>query len=76
MPTPIVVATTGGFSHAIKTAFGDAIDTAVAIVLGIIQGVIVLTPIVILLGPPGWIILRIVRRRFQFGKQTSVVPEA
>jgi hypothetical protein len=76
MPQPIVVATTGGFSHGIRTAFGDAIDTAVAIVLGIIQGVIVLIPIVILLGLPGWIVLRAVRRRFQFGKQPSVVPEA
>ena len=33
MPAPIVAATTTGFGHSIKQAFGDAVDTAASIVL-------------------------------------------
>jgi hypothetical protein len=76
MPQPIVVATTGGFSHSIKTAFGDAIDVAVSIILGVIQAIIVLTPLVVLIGLPAWVLFRALKRRFNFGKTPAVVPES
>ena len=37
---------------------------------------LVLSALVILIGLPAWIVLRAIRRRFHFGKQASVVPEA
>jgi len=76
MPTPVVAVTTGGFSHSIKQAFGDAVDIAVSIVLTVIQAVIVLFPVVILIGLPGWLVFRVIRRRVHLDKQPSVVPEA
>ncbi len=62
-PAPIVAATTGGFWHGIKLAFGDGLDTAAGIVLGLIRFVIVMTPVTLLIILPGWFLIRWARRR-------------
>lgn len=63
MPLPIVATTTTGFGTTIKHAFGDAVDTAAAIILFVIQAVIVLVPIAVFFGMPGWFLWRVLRRR-------------
>jgi hypothetical protein len=75
MPQPIVTATTNGFGTSVKRTFGDAIDIAVSIVLFIIQAVIVLIPIAIFFGLPGWLVWRVLRRRTLFRKpEPSPIP--
>jgi len=75
MPQPIIAATTSGFGATIKRTFGDAVDTAASIVLFVIQAVIVLVPIAIFFGLPGWLVWRVVRRRFVFRKpEPSPIP--
>jgi hypothetical protein len=63
MPQPIVATTTIGFGTTIKRAFGDAVDTAASIILFVIQAVIVLIPIAVFFGLPGWFLWRALRRR-------------
>lgn len=75
MPQPIVAATTSGFGTSVKRTFGDAIDTAASIVLFIIQAVIVLIPITIFFGLPGWLVWRVLRRRILVNKpEPSPIP--
>lgn len=75
MPAPLVVATTTGFSHSVKQAFGDAVDTAVAILLFFVQAIIVVAPVVVLIGLPVWFVWRVLRRRFEL-KRAGPVTEA
>lgn len=63
MPQPIVATTTSGFGTTIKHAFGDAVDTAASIILFVIQAVVVLVPIAVFFGLPGWFFWRVLRRR-------------
>jgi hypothetical protein len=70
-PTPIVAATTGGFWHGIKLAFGDGLDTAAEIVLGLIRFVIVMIPVVLLIVLPLWLVVRWFRRRVEWPKRTA-----
>jgi hypothetical protein len=75
MPQPIIAATPNGFGTSVKRSFGDAIDTAASIVLFIIQAVIVLIPIAIFFGLPGWLVWRVFRRRILFKKpEPSPIP--
>ncbi len=75
MPQPIIAATTSGFGTTIKRTFGDAVDTAASIVLFVIQAVIVLVPIAIFFGLPGWLMWRVVRRRIVVRKpEPSPIP--
>lgn len=75
MPQPMVAATTSGFGASVKRAFGDAIDIAAAILLFIIQALIVLIPIAIFFGLPGWLVWRVLRRRVLVGKtEPSPIP--
>lgn len=74
MPQPIIAATTAGFGATIKQAFGDAVDTAASIVLFVIQAVIVLVPIAIFFGLPGWLVWRVVRRRVLFFRKPEPSP--
>jgi len=73
LPLPLVAATTTGFSQSIKEAFGDAVDTAASIILFVIQAVIVLIPIVLLVGLPGWIVWRALRRRLVLARKAEPV---
>ena len=66
---PIVTATTSGFGHDVKDAFGDGVDTAVGIVLGVIRAAIILVPIVILIVLPAWLILRRFLRRLSWPRR-------
>jgi hypothetical protein len=61
---PLVTATTSGFGKDIKDAFGDGVDTAVSIVVGLVRIVIVLTPVAILIVLPAAFIFRWVLRRY------------
>lgn len=63
MSAPIVTATTSGFGHSIREAFGDGVDTAATIILGLIKIFIVLIPVGLFIGLPMWLIWRVVRRR-------------
>ncbi|MFY9607417.1 MAG: DUF4349 domain-containing protein [Blastocatellia bacterium] len=75
MPQPMVAATTSGFGASVKRAFGDAIDIAASIVLLIIQALIVMIPITILFGLPGWLVWRVLRRRmFVRRPEPSPIP--
>ena len=75
MPQPMVAATTSGFGASVKRSFGDAIDTAAAIVLFIIQALIVMIPIGIFFGLPGWLVWRVLRRRTLVRKpEPSPIP--
>lgn len=75
MPAPLVVATTTGFGQSIKAAFGDAIDIAAAIVLGLIKLIIVLAPIAIIFGIPAWLVWRTVRRRLPKKAEPVAEPQ-
>lgn len=76
MPAPLVVATTTGFGHSVKQAFGDAVDTAASIILFVVQAVIVLIPIAVLIVLPAWLVWRVLRRRFVLTKKTEPVAES
>ena len=74
MPQPIVATTTSGFGTTIKHAFGDAVDTAASIILFVIQAVIVLVPIAVFFGLPGWLLWRALRRRILVRRQPEPSP--
>jgi hypothetical protein len=66
---PMVTATTSGFGHDLKDAFGDGVDTAVGIVLAVIRAAIILVPIAILIVLPAWLILRRFLRRLSWPRK-------
>ncbi|MCI0336432.1 MAG: DUF4349 domain-containing protein [Acidobacteria bacterium] len=70
-PTPIVVATTSGFSYGVKSAFGDGLDTAAEILLGIIRFVIVMIPVIVFILLPGWLLFRWLRRYVSWPKKPA-----
>jgi Domain of unknown function (DUF4349) len=74
MPQPIVATTTTGFGTTIKHAFGDAVDTAASIILFVIQAVIVLIPIALFFGLPGWFLWRVLRRKIQIRRPVEPSP--
>jgi uncharacterized protein DUF4349 len=75
MPQPMVAATTSGFGASVKRTFGDAIDTTASIVLFMIQALIVLSPIAVFFGLPGWLVWRLLRRRMLVRKpEPSPIP--
>ena len=79
-PAPVVTATTTGFGHSVKEAFGEGADTAVAIVLGLIRIVIVMIPIVVLILLPiawtGRYLVRYLLRKYHQPKQPEPVASA
>lgn len=62
-PSPIVTSTGTGFAGSVKRAFGDAVDTTVAIVLGFIRLLGFLVPVFLLILLPGFYLLRMLFRR-------------
>ena len=74
MPQPIIAVTTTGFGASIRNAFGDAVDTAASIVLFVIQAVIVMVPIALFFGLPGWLVWRAVRRRVLLFRKAEPSP--
>jgi uncharacterized protein DUF4349 len=75
LPQPMVVATASGFGASIKRSFGDAIDTTAAILLFMIQALIVMIPIGIFFGLPGWFLWRVLRRRAPVRKPGPIPAE-
>jgi hypothetical protein len=75
-PAPIVSASTSGFSHNIKEAFGDGIDTAAAIILGLIRLIIVLIPIALFILLPLGLVTRFIVRRWRANKKDEPVAQA
>jgi hypothetical protein len=73
---PLVTASTTGFGHDVKQAFGDGVDTAVAIVSGIIRLVIVLVPVVLFILLPAGLVLRFAVRRVPWFKKPKPAAEA
>ena len=61
---PLVATTGSGFGQELKQAFGDGVDTAIDIVLGVIKLVIVLIPVALFVLLPAWVVLRRLARRF------------
>ncbi len=70
-PAPIVAATTSGFRHGVKMAFGDGLDTAAEIVLGVIRFVIVMIPVALLILLPCWLLFKWLRRYIVWPRKTD-----
>ena len=73
-PTPLVTATQTGFWASIRNSFGDGVDVAIAIVLGLIHFVIVALPIAILILLPAGLLARFMLKRVHWSKKDAVVP--
>jgi Domain of unknown function (DUF4349) len=72
-PAPLLAATTSGFQQNVKMAFGDGLDTASEIVLGIIRFVLVMIPIALFILFPSWLLFRWLRRYISWPKKTAPV---
>jgi Domain of unknown function (DUF4349) len=72
-PAPLLAATTSGFQQNMKMAFGDGLDTASEIVLGIIRFVMVMIPIALFIMFPSWLLFRWLRRYISWPKRTAPV---
>jgi hypothetical protein len=59
----VVTSTKSGFIDHVRHAFGDAIDTGMAIIIGFIRFLGVAIPVFVLIILPGWLIVRWVGRR-------------
>lgn len=75
-PTPVVTATTRGFSHDIKRAFGDGIDLAASIITGLIRFVIVMIPITIFIILPFVLLIRFAIRKTRLPKKADTVVDS
>jgi hypothetical protein len=62
-PTPLVSAETSGFFGGLREAFGEGLDEAASIVLGLVRVGVALVPVLLLLGVPLALLWRVVRRR-------------
>lgn len=63
-PAPLVSAETAGFFGGIKEAFGEGLDVAAAIIIGLVRVGVALVPVLLLIGAPLVLIWRVLRRRF------------
>lgn len=70
-PAPFVSAETSGFGANVRRAFGDGVDFAAALVIGLVRVVVTLLPVALLLCLPAWATWRIVRRRWQRKQQVA-----
>jgi len=75
-PAPVVTATTRGFTHDVKQAFGDGIDLAATIVTGLIRLAIVMIPIAIFILLPIALVLRFAIRRIKWPKKSEPMVES
>src|SRR5438552_15457004 len=58
-PLPVAAATTYGFLHSFKEAFGDTIDVGTAIILGLIRLIAMLIPVLLLIVLPVGLLRRL-----------------
>ncbi len=75
-PTPVVAATTRGFFYDIKGAFGDGVDIAADIILGVIRFVIVMIPIGLFIIAPMWFAFKWLRRRIDWPRRPQPAASA
>lgn len=61
---PLVSTQTSGFPANLRRAFGDGLDTAALIVLGLVELVVAAAPVAALFGVPLFLLWRFLRRRF------------
>ncbi|MDQ3684460.1 MAG: DUF4349 domain-containing protein [Acidobacteriota bacterium] len=62
-PAPLISANTSGFFHGLRQAFGEGLDVAAAITLGLIRVAIALIPVLLLILLPIVVAVRLLRRR-------------
>ncbi len=62
-PAPLISANTSGFFHSLRQAFGEGLDVAAAITLGLIRVAIALIPVLLLILLPIALAVRLLRRR-------------
>lgn len=67
-PAPLIAASQTGFWASVKNSFGEGVNEAVNIVLGLIHFVLVMLPVVVLILLPGGLVLRYCWRRFGWGR--------
>jgi murein DD-endopeptidase MepM/ murein hydrolase activator NlpD len=70
-PAPLVSAETTGFATNIRRAFGDGVDFAAALAVGMVRVVVTLLPVALLLCLPAWATWRVLRRRCQRTKPVA-----
>jgi len=75
-PLPIAVVTTRGFRTNITAAFGDGLDTATSIVLGVIHFIIVMIPVFLLILLPAWFLFKWLRHHIPWPKKSEPVLSA
>ena len=63
-PQPLVSAETSGFVGGIRDAFGEGLDVAAGIVLGLVRVGVALVPVLLIFGVPLALVWRAVRRRY------------
>ena len=63
-PAPLVSTQTSGFFAGLRRAFGDGLDTAASIVLGLVEFAVAAAPVVVIFGVPLYLLWRFLRRRF------------
>ena len=63
-PAPLVSTQTSGFFGGLRSAFGDGLDTAAGIVLGLVEFGVAAAPVAALFGVPLFLLWRFMRRRF------------
>lgn len=75
-PASLVSVDTRGFFYGLKSAFGDGIDIAAAIVLGIIRFGIALLPVMLLVVLPLVFLWRLIRARLRRRRTNAPAPPA
>ncbi|MFL6230046.1 MAG: DUF4349 domain-containing protein [Pyrinomonadaceae bacterium] len=65
---PLVSAETTGFFSNLRRAFGDGVDFAAALVVGMVRVVVTLLPVALLLCLPAWVAWRVLRRKVRRAK--------
>jgi hypothetical protein len=74
-PAPLVSAETVGFLSSVRRAFGEGVDVAAAIVVGLVRVGAALTPVALLFGVPAALIFRLARRRFWRPRRDELRPD-
>ncbi|HEY7547349.1 MAG TPA: DUF4349 domain-containing protein, partial [Blastocatellia bacterium] len=72
---PVVTATTSGFWHDVKQAFGDGIDAAASIIVGLVRFLIVMIPVTLFILLPLFFVARYLYRRLRATRKQPPIIE-